>query len=738
MNTSKTLGLTSTLAVVGLLVFSLVGTPGASSGAARPVPIAEQVWEATADGDPAEVLVLLGEQADLRGAEDLRDREAKTRFVYEALRETALRSQAGLRRDLDRAGVAYRSFYVVNAIALGADRELLSSLAARPEVERIVGNPRVHQDLPQPTEGALGAEAVEGIEWNVLRVRADDLWAQGFTGQGIVVAGQDTGYDWDHPALMDQYRGYDGVTVTHDYNWHDAIHTTGSDCGADSPVPCDDSRHGTHTMGTIVGNDGAGNQIGVAPGAQWIGCRNMDEGWGTPASYMECFEFFLAPYPVGGDPLTDGEPALAPHVINNSWTCPPREGCEPLTLQTVVENVRAAGIMVVASAGNSGSSCGTVKDPPAIYDASFSVGATNSGDGIASFSSRGPVTVDGSGRRKPDISAPGASVRSCVPGGGYDRMSGTSMAGPHVAGAAALLWSAAPQLRGDVDATEWVLERSARAQTTSQSCGGDGPTDVPNHVYGWGIVDALAAVQKTEIGLSVAATPDPVSAGALVTHTFRVTNTGTETVNLEITAVLPPQVVPSGTVTWTASGLGTGAVWTDTVVATVADGYEGPLTSALRVSGAGVVGSAAYTSTSEAIVPNLSLSKDAAVWSRMLETYVTYTLSLTNTGAVPTVGAVLSDAIPSGTELAAATEPYVSDGSVVTWTLPGLLPGKMLSRTLGVSVVDVPTGGRVSNEAYGARAPGMLTPTVGSSVEVWVPWRVLILPVFKNWSGGGS
>ena len=74
---------------------------------------------------------------------------------------------------------------------------------------------------------------------------------------------------------------------------------------------------------TLV-NEGA-NQIGVAPGAQWIGCRNMDQGWGTPATYMECFEFFLAPYPIGQTPA-EGEPALAPDVINNSWGCPPREG----------------------------------------------------------------------------------------------------------------------------------------------------------------------------------------------------------------------------------------------------------------------------------------------------------------------------------------------------------------------------------------------------------------------------
>ena len=149
-------------------------------------------------------------------------------------------------------------------------------------------------------------------------------------------------------------------------------------------------------MGTALGDDGASNQIGMAPGAQWIGCRNMDEGVGTPATYLECFEWFLAPYPVGGTP-DQGNPDLAPDVTNNSWGCPPAEGCAVGTLQAAVEAQRAAGILTVVSAGNRGSACATVVDPPAIYDAAYTVGALNKGtDTIAGLSSRGPVTVDGS------------------------------------------------------------------------------------------------------------------------------------------------------------------------------------------------------------------------------------------------------------------------------------------------------------------------------------------------------
>jgi subtilisin family serine protease len=186
-------------------------------------------------------------------------------------------------------------------IELTGNRDLALQLAARPDVARIEANPQVsnvNYQISNRPSGADAAQTALGVEWNVEKINAPAAWALGYTGQGVVVAGADTGYQWDHPALKPQYRGWNGITVTHDYNWHDAIRdSTGNPCGNDSPAPCDDDGHGTHTMGTIVGDDGAGNQVGVAPGAKWMGCRNMDEGYGTPARYIECFEFFLAPYP---------------------------------------------------------------------------------------------------------------------------------------------------------------------------------------------------------------------------------------------------------------------------------------------------------------------------------------------------------------------------------------------------------------------------------------------------------
>ena len=282
-------------------------------------------------------------------------------------------------------------------------------------------------------------------------------------------------------------------------------------------------------MGTAVGDDGAGNQIGMAPGAKWIGCRNMDNGWGTPATYLECFEFFLAPYPVNGTVIL-GDPALAPDVTTNSWSCPGVEGCSWDTLQAAVEAQRAAGIMTVVAATNYGSGCSTIGEPPSPYAAAYTVGALNTGtDTIASFSSRGPVIVDGSNRRKPDITAPGTGIRSSVPGGGYSSaFSGTSMATPHVAGAVALLWSARPALKNQIPLTEQVLNDSA-VHVSSTECGSSG---WPNNTYGYGRLDLRAAV---DIGTLTGVISDAVIsapiAGASVqatlnaTHTFSTTST---------------------------------------------------------------------------------------------------------------------------------------------------------------------------------------------------------------------
>ncbi len=294
------------------------------------------------------------------------------------------------------------------------------------------------------------------MEWNIARTNADDVWALGYTGQNIVVGSCDTGVDWTHPALINQYRPWiAGAPTRHDYNWYDA--------SGQYSEPTDPNGHGTHTTGTMVGDDGAGNQIGMAPGAQWIACKADPGGTWKASNYLGCWEWFLAPTKLDG---TDPRPDLAPHVINNSWSCPGSEGCDPDTLRDAAKALYAAGIAIAKSGGNSGSACATITNPGQ-YPELLATAAFASGDTIASFSSRGPVTYEGETRIKPDIAAPGVGIRSSVPGGGYSSLQGTSMAAPHTAGLIALLWSANPALIGDLATTYQIVESSAQPKMST-------------------------------------------------------------------------------------------------------------------------------------------------------------------------------------------------------------------------------------------------------------------------------
>jgi subtilisin family serine protease len=209
-------------------------------------------------------------------------------------------------------------------------------------------------------------------------------------------------------------------------------------------------------------------------------------------------EFFLAPYPVNGTPA-EGDSSKSPDVTTNSWGCPSSEGCSADTLQAAVEAQRAAGIMMVVAAGNGGPACTTVSDPPGIYEAAYSIGALTTGsDSAASFSSRGPVIADMSLRLKPDLSAPGTSTRSSTSTSttSYGSLSGTSMATPHVAGAVALVLSAAPSLRGDVTGIETILNETA-VPIASGTCDATNPLGTPpNNTYGYGRLDVKAAVDR--------------------------------------------------------------------------------------------------------------------------------------------------------------------------------------------------------------------------------------------------
>ena len=463
--------------------------------------IAPQVLADTADNKSTSVVILLADQADVSAANAIKDQDARGWFVYNTLTQHAARTQVGLQAFLKDQGATYQSFWAANMLVATVDRPLVELLAARPDVALVDSNkPARWIEDPTISKYSPTPSSTNAIEWGVMNVNAPAVWALGFTGTGIVVGDLDTGMRWTHNVLRPKYRGWNGVTADHNYNWHDAIHSGGGSCGANTMAPCDDSGHGTHTAGTMVGDDGAGNQVGVAPGAKWIGCRNMDQGNGTPATYTECFQFMIAPTDLAGN---NPNPALRPHVLNNSWTCPVSEGCTTRAeLETIVTNTQAAGIFVEASAGNAGPGCSTVSDPPAIYSDSFSTGAINISNVLAGFSSRGPSTYYSPALLKPNLSAPGVNVRSSyvTSDSTYVNLSGTSMAGPHVVGVVALLWSARPQLSRNIATTKTILQNTANPAVTvspAQTCGGTTSVQIPNNSFGYGRIDALAAVNAT-------------------------------------------------------------------------------------------------------------------------------------------------------------------------------------------------------------------------------------------------
>jgi serine protease AprX len=437
----------------------------------------------------------------------------KAGYVFQHLSTHAEITQAAVKQYLEKEQIPYRSFFVVNAISASLDLASIERLASFPEVAFISYDAPVSREEIRAENNTGKREGAP--EWGLQIMQADEVWELGIDGAGAVVGGMDTGYDWTHPALMQKYRGYiDENTADHNYNWHDAIHeisplhndtiidASNNPCGLDIDYPCDDGSHGTHTMGTMVGLDGD-NIIGVAPGAQWIGVRNMERGWGKPSTYIEGFEWFLAPTDLNGE---NPDPSKGPHVINNSWSCPEIEGCDSTNwafMEIAINNLRNAGTVVVVSASNNGNNCGRINAPPAMFEATFAVAATQvidtiDGefiDDIAGYSSWGPVYVDGSQLLKPDIAAPGSRVRSSVPGNKYATSSGTSMAGPHVAGLVALIVSANPYLAGEVEAIEEIIQLTAEPKSRSFDCPPYSGDSIPNFVFGYGRINALNAVQ---------------------------------------------------------------------------------------------------------------------------------------------------------------------------------------------------------------------------------------------------
>ncbi|GAB4578088.1 MAG: hypothetical protein Fur0022_08210 [Anaerolineales bacterium] len=708
------------------------------------------VLETAAEQSETEFLVFLTEQADLSATETMQTKAEKGTYVYQTLSALAEKTQKPILAQLDALQVEYKSFWVANMIWVRGDMSVVQAMAQRADVYHLYANPTVPLEaLPEENQEALLNP--QTIEWNILMVNADDVWNAGVTGEGAVIAGQDTGYDWDHPALINQYRGWNGSSADHNYNWFDAI---GGNVPCPNPaVPCDDNGHGTHTMGTMVGDDGGSNQIGMAPGAKWIGCRNMDQGNGTPATYSTCYQFFIAPTDVNGN---NPNPLLAPHVINNSWGCPASEGCtDPNVMLTIVENVVAAGILTAHSAGNSGPSCSTVNTPSAIYDASFTVGSTTSSNTMSSFSSRGPVTVDGSNRMKPDISAPGSGIRSSLPGTGYGTLSGTSMAAPHVAGLTGLLVSANPALAGNVALLEDIMEQTAVAVTVNppQTCGGVSSNTIPNNTFGYGRIDAFAAYQAAmalveTMEITKTASNAYVAPGELLTYTLQITHSLGVTIahNVLITDVIPtnttfvtatmPYSLNGNTVYWSAPDLEVGETYTVQLVVQVSEAATGVISNDLYAVTSDETGMASGAAVNTPVIAyGLGVSKVASGDYVLNSDLLTYTLTITNQHplAVAT-GLVLTDVIPTGTTFVTATLPHTLNGNTVEWNVASLTGAGIWEVQLVVQVSEEASG-TVENTDY-AVSSDQVNPVSGAIVST--PIETLGVALSPNGSASAT
>lgn len=457
--------------------------------------LSPQLQHALQQGKPSvDVIVYFDSTWDSSSAKNIIERNQRVQFVFQTLVQRVQSAQKTMQAYLLQKKKSYRSFYIENALLVkGADPHMVEELSKWSGVRGVGLNTPIKMKELAPRERSL----FKKIAGHLPLIQVDKVWSQlQAKGAGIVIAGQDSGVYWQHNALKRKYRGFQSGVASHDYHWHDAIHgsKTGP-CTADEVEPCDDKDHGTHTMGTMVGDDGKGRQIGVAPDAQWMACRNMKVGVGTVASYLECFEFFLAPYPRGGDPQKDGRPDMAPHIVNNSWSCPSSEGCRGDEFWGVVQAYKAAGILLVVAASNDGPNCGTVFDAPAKYSGEvISVGAFSTYiNEIAYFSSLGPASWKG--QLAPNLVAVADVVSSIGKGvDSYEDKMGTSMAAPQVAGVAALLWSYRPELIGQIDATLDILQKSARPIAANTSCPGFPGKKIPNAVYGYGMLDAYKAL----------------------------------------------------------------------------------------------------------------------------------------------------------------------------------------------------------------------------------------------------
>lgn len=470
------------------IVVTFVCCLASSAQAGRIAPGLELQMQGMAAEDEIKVLVVLQEQADIATLDHtLRVTRApmseRHREVVDVLRDVADRTQAGLVQEMSlgrSSGIrGFTQYWILNAMTVVGTVDAIRDLALRPDVDVIEADLRVGLIEPIVPDPSIGSKFRRGggITPGVLAIEADRVWNElGIDGTGALVGNMDTGVDGAHPALSARWRGNFAPASE---CWFDAV-------GFGDLTPVDRHYHGTHVMGTICGT-AAGNQIGVAPGALWIANNTINQGVGVDFDndVLAGLQWFADP---DGNSLTTDD---VPDVVQHSWGVYEGLGYPDCDSRwwVAIDNCEAAGVVNTWSAGNEGPGASTLRSPADRADSpynAFSVGSTQptAPYAISSFSSRGPSTCPGTlNPIKPEVSAPGDGIWSAEPGGGYQFLSGTSMAGPHVAGVVALMRAANPDV--DVNTIKQIL------MDTCTDLGAAGE----DNTYGHGIVNAFDAVQ---------------------------------------------------------------------------------------------------------------------------------------------------------------------------------------------------------------------------------------------------
>jgi len=393
-------------------------------------------------------------------------RGQKMTSLRSALIANAQQSQKSLQSVLANKSVQYKSHWINNKVTIrNADLAIVEQLAQIANVAEI--REMIVVPVEEPTASTIYPSRQGPAEWGVRKINAVELWDGGNTGEGIIVANVDTGVRGTHRILSPNFLGQ--------YGWFSP-----SDMAAN---PVDRNGHGTHTMGTIAGQEG----YGVAPGAKWMACMGCAGSSCWEDDLLDCGAFIACPTLANG---TNADCSKAPHLVSNSWGS--TIGADSW-YDGVIAAWHAAYVLPVFSAGNAGTACGTVGSP-GDRDV-IGVGATGEDDKIAYFSSIGP-SFDG--KQKPEIAAPGYLINSAYNSNdnSFSVLSGTSMACPHVAGAIALLLNERPELIGDYERVREALFSGAEQRNltgTGHGCDGVDEDVFPNYTFGHGRLDILAS-----------------------------------------------------------------------------------------------------------------------------------------------------------------------------------------------------------------------------------------------------